>query len=74
MTGPNHVVSSGGWLAVGYLVVHRDVRAGKHRPTEIQVGAQTSQGAAVERDIRWLQAHLESTISLADERAREVCK
>jgi len=41
----------------------RDVRAGKHRPTQIQVGAQTSQGAALERDIRWLQAHLESTIS-----------
>jgi hypothetical protein len=71
---PIILVSSSGWHAVGYLVVHGDVRAGKHRPTQIQVGAQTSQGAAVERKIRWLQAHLESTISLADERAREVRK
>jgi hypothetical protein len=67
-------VSSGGWPAVDDLVTHRDVRAGKHRPTEIQVGAQTSQGAPLEWEIRWLQADLESTISLADERAREVCK
>jgi hypothetical protein len=68
------LVSSGGWLGVGYLVVHRDVRARKHRPTHIQVGAQTSQGTPLEREIRWLQADLESTISLADEHAREVCK
>lgn len=33
-----------GWLAVADLVLHPDVRAGKHRPTQIQVGAQPSQG------------------------------
>ena len=71
---PIVVASPDGYLALGHLVVQRTVRAGKHRPTQIQVGAQTSQGAALERDIRWLQAHLESTISLAHERAREVCK
>ena len=67
-------VSSGGWLAVGYRVVHRDVCTGKHGAPQIQLGAQTSQGAAVEREIRWLQTDPESTIRLTDERAREVRK
>jgi hypothetical protein len=54
--------------------VHRDVRAGKYRPTQIQFGAQTSQGTLVEWNIRRLQADPESTISLTDERARELRK
>ena len=50
------------------------VRAGKERLTQIQVGAQASQGTAVERRIRWLQADPQSTISFAEERAREIRK
>ena len=42
--------------------------------TQVQVGTQTSQGAAVEWQIRWLQADPQSTIRLADERARELHK
>jgi len=42
--------------------------------SQVQVGAQTCQSAAVEREIRWLQANPESTIMLMCERAREVCK
>jgi hypothetical protein len=68
------LVSCGGWLGVGYLVVHRDVRAGKYWLSQVQIGAQTRQSAAVEREIRWFQANPESTIRLTDERAREVRK
>jgi len=68
------LVTPGGLFAVGYLVVQRDVRAGKYRLRHSQVGAQTRQSATVEREIRWLQANPESTIRLKDERAREMRK
>jgi hypothetical protein len=59
---------------VSYCVVHWDVCAGKHRSTQVQLGAHTRQGTALEWEIRWLQADLEATISFTRERAREVRK
>ena len=61
-------------MPVNYFVVQPAVCTGKDRLTQVQVGAQTSQGAALEWQIRWLQADPQSTIRLADERARELHK
>ena len=59
---------------LSYLVVQPAVRTGKDRLSHIHVGAQTSQCAAVERQIRWLQADPQSTIRMTNKRARELRK